>query len=1429
MKQQGDNTEVLNLLIPPMHSPFKRRDLGRGCPQRNDCPLKICGGEPANERGDAWAPCRLAAMAARCICATTILMVLFALSVSAARAQSPSGTASFTISGDFQGQQVQLTFVGVDSSLYNSLVYGLQGQGNPNDPQAAYIYDALNNPTGVPLGTVVAQVVPATGPNGYVSPSSPEYQTLLKNALLWEYQHYNVANQNFTSQLNSGLSLWQTTYGVDSTIGLIDSFAAAYYADLTYLIGLVQDAASSALDPNEAQQVGNFAQLLIDAQNFPAFQARNAAQAESVLTVLTQNGVVSGSNLTGAQIITGLAGLTPQQLSTVEAQLQTIVGIQSQNVPQNEQQYLNSLWNNFITGASGNASGVAVGSISAGAYSGYQAYFAAQSLGAESPAGVAWAAGANSAGEFLAGGAVPLITLWAGNLLFQTSVEPQLPLLQDQFAISATLATNLYPEIILIGSTMYDASGLPYFAAGNALTTEWGEIVSLDAVYDQINYVMDPVNYGPPTGDQQNLVATLTLLSNAASSAQTITANALATPAPVVNTSQSNGGIGDEFTLSGGPFTGTVAVFFGNEPAWFQVNSASSISTAVPAGSGTVDIMVVTAGGLSQTGPADKFTYGPATPPTSIDLSCSVTPDSNVMPNSLLTVSGTANYNNNGGPLAVGTVYISLGGQAWTAPIKAGNFNDSIYAPTNSGTFSVSCQTTDANGLTASCSSQISVQANGSSSSYNNVILLTCDNINDDYPWNFVDALPGYSTTLQDLYAWCELQNVYGGHSGEFKIYNPSGVYEGYADFTIPNATTEGYQYWSWYDVWNSWVVQGDALSSEPGLWTLVLYIDGAFVQTIPFIMAYDMYEQVMCKSVEESSPYNPINRQNVFQSTDPEAVAWTQLGTVSDPLQVKYVWTQPNGSVYSTYTNAIPAPPASELYYQSYKSWCYINIAGSAAANDCGNWQVDVYISDNNGPWQKQYSDYFQIVKNPAEPPTVSVSASASTVVAGQPVTINVTAADTTYLQTVSLYWFDGTALYSNVWNSIFADIFNQLFSMGPYSSGAQVQYWAVATDTSGNIAQSGIGTVQFLPPTGTLRVTINPSSATNNGGYRANGGAWQSAGTVQLPVGSYTIIFNPVSGFITPTNQTVNIGANELTQVTATYGTLALSFTQPPFGTNGIDLLLNAPVGTPVSIEVSEDMVHWFTWTNVTVPYSPYPINDPTATDSICRFYRAVTGIIIIGGQELQSLGNRSSAISLSFPAGGELYVCGVATGGAYSSTPFISGQSIQIQDGYGNVSAELAVATNDSNSYTTGSAYHVIGGCGVLSGNMFYLQGFYGANPGPGPDPATSVQFTLSSTATVLVIGTASGQNLIMLTGLNDPIIDVPAEPSVNGTMALVVEHQYLQAGTYTIEENTAYTQGVEDVNNDVDLIGVLIFSATPNVASSTNSVIPLPAGF
>jgi hypothetical protein len=89
-------------------------------------------------------------------------------------------------------------------------------------------------------------------------------------------------------------------------------------------------------------------------------------------------------------------------------------------------------------------------------------------------------------------------------------------------------------------------------------------------------------------------------------------------PPTITNLSPASGPTagGNAITITGTNLTGATAVRFGSKPATsYTVNGSSQIIAIAPAGSGTVDVTVTTAGETSATTTADRYTYSLQLPP----------------------------------------------------------------------------------------------------------------------------------------------------------------------------------------------------------------------------------------------------------------------------------------------------------------------------------------------------------------------------------------------------------------------------------------------------------------------------------------------------------------------------------------------------------------------------------------------------------------------------------------------------------------------------------------------------------------------------------------------------------------------------------------------------------------------------------------------
>ncbi len=98
------------------------------------------------------------------------------------------------------------------------------------------------------------------------------------------------------------------------------------------------------------------------------------------------------------------------------------------------------------------------------------------------------------------------------------------------------------------------------------------------------------------------------------------------------------------------------------------------------------------------------------------------------------------------------------------------------------------------------------------------------------------------------------------------------------------------------------------------------------------------------------------------------------------------------------------------------------------------------------------------------------------------------------------------------------------------------------VTVTANGTVTTTGNYTA--LPQTGSLTVTIEPAAAVTAGAqWQVDDGPMQNSGAsiTGLPVGSHTVAFKVVSGYITPASQDISVNANETATATGVYAATA------------------------------------------------------------------------------------------------------------------------------------------------------------------------------------------------------------------------------------------------------------------------------------------------
>ncbi|HOV91228.1 MAG TPA: hypothetical protein PKW07_11030 [Syntrophorhabdaceae bacterium] len=153
------------------------------------------------------------------------------------------------------------------------------------------------------------------------------------------------------------------------------------------------------------------------------------------------------------------------------------------------------------------------------------------------------------------------------------------------------------------------------------------------------------------------------------------------------------------------------------------------------------------------------------------------------------------------------------------------------------------------------------------------------------------------------------------------------------------------------------------------------------------------------------------------------------------------------------------------------------------------------------------------------------------------------------------------------------------------------------IMIESGKTVTASGVYAQQF----GTIAVVITPQDAINAGGmWRVDNGEWQKIGSVNIAIGSHTIDFKDIPGWVKPRTSTVNVTPGQVSTVNGVYtqqpGSLTVTITPQAAIEAGAKwrvangewqasgaMLANIPAGTQ-NVEFS-DVAGWIKQSNLSV----------------------------------------------------------------------------------------------------------------------------------------------------------------------------------------------------------------------------------------------------
>lgn len=481
--------------------------------------------------------------------------------------------------------------------------------------------------------------------------------------------------------------------------------------------------------------------------------------------------------------------------------------------------------------------------------------------------------------------------------------------------------------------------------------------------------------------------------------------------------------------------------------------------------------------------------------PTSITVTEVLQP-STVAAGGAVTVSGTAIYDTDD-PVSNGTTIIRVAGVEWSAPISDGEYERQINAPNSSGNWLVYVDAYDGLGRTGSNSVTLVVQDADVSPHWDLDFISVCGYCEEDSDGDVLtsNCRSTFSPTEGGaLWGVLRITDVSTPIRPEIGLYAPDGATIFFIDTLGWYGPADGH----WDFAWWYWGYSDIPNFTQSGTYTYRWYLQHygdsrKYVGSRSFVYRYEFVEHLMCKGIDGN--YQPVSPTNNFSNQDVSAYTWMHLEYLSEDIGVRWVWKGPTGQVYRDFDDCNPIslchhggtfdPP-----YDDYFIWGNIDVNGYDPEYMCGDWTVEVYLTNAWGSWELKYIDNFRIEE--PTPPSVVVSHVPEHPIETQSVSVSVSASDNNHLQRVVLRWNDGTDHSQELANGINNGSYNDTEPIGSFSGGQSVTYWAEVWDESGNRAESEHKTFVVQPevvttpsrPAGPVYLQANQAGQYTTGG---------------------------------------------------------------------------------------------------------------------------------------------------------------------------------------------------------------------------------------------------------------------------------------------------------------------------------------------------------
>ena len=127
----------------------------------------------------------------------------------------------------------------------------------------------------------------------------------------------------------------------------------------------------------------------------------------------------------------------------------------------------------------------------------------------------------------------------------------------------------------------------------------------------------------------------------------------------------------------------------------------------------------------------------------------------------------------------------------------------------------------------------------------------------------------------------------------------------------------------------------------------------------VDWAKVHSTLDHCMAKDAQSRPPFDPIEKTNLFLTTDIRAISWLRLGFVFGVHQIEWQWYSPDGKIQFKDSAQIEDPNHGQgEYWENYTASSQLPIKGNPYENLTGNWRVEVYQDG-----EKIFTEDFQLV----------------------------------------------------------------------------------------------------------------------------------------------------------------------------------------------------------------------------------------------------------------------------------------------------------------------------------------------------------------------------------------------------------------------------------------------------------------------------------